>query len=170
MEFKNIVALTGKPGLFEVLKAVKTGIVIRNISTGMVQMLQGNRNLPSPLANISIFTDEEPVLLVDVMREMQRLEEEGTLAPNVKAPEAEIRQYVETLLPNYDRARVYLSDMQKLMRWYSLLRSKEVVFELPRAEAPAEAEPQQEMSEEEATQKLVEMGQAIEASVEADFK
>jgi hypothetical protein len=92
----------------------------------------------SSLGDIAIYTDTEEVPLAEIFKTIfTKQEGKETLAP--KASGAEIEAYFITILPNYDRERVYTSDMKKVLNWYNILHKEGLITEEAFAEKTEEA-------------------------------
>jgi hypothetical protein len=86
----------------------------------------------SPLENISMYTDEDTVTLLEVMLEMKAQKETNApVEPN--ASNDELRNYLGKILPNFDRERVNVSDIKKLLKWFAILVDLDVI---KKAETP----------------------------------
>lgn len=125
MNLSTILSISGKPGLYKLISQTKTG--------ALVESLLDSRRMPafsheriSSLEDISIFTEEDDVPLKKVLQSIYRKENGGDCIDN-KADEKDIRAYMEEVLPNYDRERVYLSDMRKLFSWYRILNANKLI-------------------------------------------
>ena len=125
MNLSTILSISGKPGLYKLISQTKTG--------ALVESLLDSRRMPafsheriSSLEDIRIFTEEDDVPLKKVLQSIYRKENGGDCIDN-KADEKDIRAYMEEVLPNYDRERVYLSDMRKLFSWYRILNANKLI-------------------------------------------
>ena len=125
MDLSTILSISGKPGLYKLISQTKTG--------ALVESLLDSRRMPafaheriSSLEEISIFTEEDDIPLKKVLHLIYRKENGGDCIDN-KADEKDIRAYMEEVLPNYDKGRVYLSDMRKLFSWYRILNANKLI-------------------------------------------
>ncbi len=125
MDLSTILSISGKPGLYKLISQTKTG--------ALVESLLDSRRMPafaheriSSLEDISIFTEEDDIPLKKVLQLIYRKENGGDCIDN-KADEKDIRAYMEEVLPNYDKGRVYLSDMRKLFSWYRILNANKLI-------------------------------------------
>lgn len=118
---KTILSISGKPGLFKLVSHGKNMLI--------VESLIDNRKIPAyakdkviSLGDIAIYTEEAEVPLHEVLTSVKN-KEEGKIASIVpsKATTGELRTYFAEVLPNYDRDRVYPSDIKKLLSWYNIL-------------------------------------------------
>ena len=74
------------------------------------------------LGDIAIFTDEDDVPLGEVLESIKKKENGGKVSLDMKKADAEtLRAYLADVLPNFDRERVYVTDIKKLISWYNLL-------------------------------------------------
>jgi hypothetical protein len=138
MDLKGIVNITGKPGLFKVLSTTKGGFIVEALDgTGKRSVIPGTSKVAA-LEDISVYTEEEQESLKDIFRRMKAENVDLSDLDLAKADNAAIVGRFETLVPNYDREQVYVSDMRKLMKWYVLL---EPILDFEAADkAAAEAE------------------------------
>jgi hypothetical protein len=130
---KGILAISGQPGLFKVLTEGKNGVIVESLLTGKKQTAFASAKM-STLEDIAIYTTDEDFPLKKVFRKISDLENGGAaIQPNSK-PE-ELKKYFEKVLPDFDRERVYVSDIKKVLTWYNLLQEKELLnFEEPMPE------------------------------------
>lgn len=119
MEPKDILAISGKPGLYKVLNTTQRAIVVEKLGEGKRTAVPASARVSS-FEDISIFTHEEDLPLADVLNTMfDHLN--GEKAPESKVPHAEIRAFVTGVIPDLDQERVYHSDLKKLCSWYNAL-------------------------------------------------
>ena len=119
MEPKDILAISGKPGLYKVLNTTQRAIVVEPLGEGKRTAVPASARVSS-FEDISIFTHEEDLPLADVLNTMfDHLN--GEKAPESKVPHAEIRAFVTGAIPDLDQERVYHSDLKKLCSWYNAL-------------------------------------------------
>lgn len=123
MKLKDIVSVTGMPGLHKVLGQNKTGLILESVADGK-KFASNLRQRVSILADISMFTEEGEVKLAEVLNNIYELEKSGETIPNGKLDNNEVKELMAKVLPDYDRERVYPSDMKKLFAWYHMLNGK----------------------------------------------
>ena len=125
---KGILSVSGQPGLFKLIAEAKNRIIVESLLTGK-RIPVGTTAKISSLEDIAMYTHSGDVPLKEILQKMQQQQNDHSV-PDSKAPDAEIRRYFETVIPEYDRERVYLSDIRKVIHWYSILSEKEMlVFE-----------------------------------------
>jgi hypothetical protein len=119
MEFNKIIAVTGKPGLYNVVSQTKTGIVVESLSDKKRFPILSTQNV-SLLENIAIFTYEEEVPLLTVFKSIFE-KEEGKETINHKESGAKLTSFFAEILPDFDQERVYTSNIKKIVQWYNML-------------------------------------------------
>jgi hypothetical protein len=127
---KGILAISGQPGLFKVLSEGKNGVIVESLLTGKKQTAFASAKM-STLEDIAIYTTSEDFPLKQVFRKIYDLENGGAAAQTTAKPE-ELKKYFEKILPDFDKERVYVSDIKKVLTWYNLLLEKGLLnFEEP---------------------------------------
>jgi len=128
MEFKDIVSVSGLPGLFEMVSSKGDGIIVKSLLDGKSQFVSSRVQGVSALDTISLFLkNEESTALKKVMQEMKK-QEAAIPLPDLKKEE-DLKAYLKKIVPDYDEEKVHLSDMKKLVKWYSILKEKNLIPE-----------------------------------------
>ena len=138
MNIEKILAISGKPGLYELKIQTRSGYVAESLTDGK-RITVGMRSNVSLLSEISMYTHSEEKPLVEIMRAIAVKENEGQ-ALSHKEDNATLAAYFKEILPDYDEERVYPSDIKKVLNWYNTLQAKDLVSDL----APAAAEAAEE--------------------------
>ncbi|NLP56608.1 DUF5606 domain-containing protein [Lutibacter sp. B1] len=126
MELKDIVAVNGKPGLYQIKAQAKGGIIVESLIDGKKIPVTVTHNI-SALNEIAIYTYEEEVPLRIVFKSIAE-KENGKEAINPKESGKVLTSYFREVLPNFDEERVYTSNIKKVLQWYNLLASKNFDF------------------------------------------
>jgi len=121
MELKDIVSVSGVPGLHKIIGRNKTGLIVETIGTGK-KFATTLQQRVSVLADIAMFTDEGETKLWQVLQQLKALDEAGSNPPTSNANNDEIKSYMGKVLPNFDREKVYPGDMKKLFSWYDIIK------------------------------------------------
>ncbi len=119
MNLKDILSISGESTLFKFIAQGKNAVIVENLETGR-RFSAGATAKVSALDEISIFTTGEDMLLSELMDVIFN-KEDGGEAPSHKKPDADLKKYFAGVLPEYDRDRVYTSDIKKVLHWYNLL-------------------------------------------------
>lgn len=125
MDLKGILAISGHQGLYKLISQAKNSIIVESL-TEKTRMPAYASTKISALEDIAIYTDEEEVPLKVVFKNMFE-KEKGKQAINHKASNDEIKSYFEEVLPTYDKDRVYVSDMKKIINWYNILHQVDLL-------------------------------------------
>lgn len=135
-ELKEIAAISGMPGLYRLLKAARHGVLVESLDARAARSMAPARNKVSLLSEISIYTTDYDVNvpLSDVFEQIHA-HYGNELPVNGKSSEGELTEFMGRAVPDYDRDRVYLSDIKKLAAWYGVV-SQHLPHQ-PAAEAPA---------------------------------
>jgi hypothetical protein len=133
MEYSKLVAVTGLPGLFELISSRGDGAVVRSLDDNKTQFISGRVHNFSHLESIEVYTQRENVNLVDVFNAMEK---DGGSLPDAKDNDA-VKKYYEKVYPEMDFERVYSSDMKKMVKWFEALKKHNVEIKL--SELPEEA-------------------------------
>ncbi|MFT6717740.1 MAG: hypothetical protein ACJAY8_000121 [Sphingobacteriales bacterium] len=126
MDLSGIITIAGKPGLFKIVARSKGGIIVESLLDGK-RMPALSTHRVSALEDISIYTYSEDIPLAEVYSKMaKKLDcKEG---PAAKSGETELRDFMKSIMPDYDEDRVYHSDLKKLMSWYNIMARNDLVF------------------------------------------
>ena len=117
---KNILSISGKPGLFKLVSRGKNMLIVEALATGKRQPAYSHDKVLS-LADIAMFTVDGETPLNEVMNAVKQKENGAVASVSEKATAQELRTWFADVLPDFDRDRVYPSDIKKLITWYNLL-------------------------------------------------
>ncbi len=134
MELKDILAISGQPGLYKYVAQSQRGVIVESLIDGK-RMNASATSRVSALTEISMFTDGEDIALADVFTNIWNYTE-GKEAISHKESADKIQAEFAKVLPEYDRDRVHVSDMKKCFAWYNLLvKAGFTEFKLPTQDA-----------------------------------
>ena len=130
MEFKDILAITGMPGLYKYVAQSTRGIIVESLADGRRQNASATSRV-SALAEISMFTEGEDIPLAEVFTKMYTYTE-GKQGPSTKEGAARLKEFFGVVIPDYDRERVHDSDIKKAVVWFNMLVEAGMTkFEIP---------------------------------------
>ena len=138
MVFSKIIALTGKPGLFEILSQTKTGVIVKSITDGKRFPISATHNV-SLLENIAIYTYDNEVPLAQIIKIIAD-KESGKESISHKESNPNLLSYFSEILPNFDEERVYASNVKKIIQWYNILANAKFDFSTLSSEEPVGSE------------------------------
>ena len=117
---KEILSVTGKPGLFKLVSQGKNMLIVESLIDGK-RIPAYTKDKVVSLGDIAIFTEDAEVPLGQVLESVKAKENGGLCSIDTKADNDKLRAYMTEVLPEYDRDRVYPSDIRKMIAWYNLL-------------------------------------------------
>ena len=118
---KKILSISGKPGLYKLLSQGKNMLIVESLIDGK-RMPSYNQDRVVSLGEIAIYTDEGEKPLREVLALMKEKYSGAPVDMDVKKADDEaLKTLMADILPSYDRDRVRISDMRKLVAWYNLL-------------------------------------------------
>ena len=133
MDIKLIMSIAGHHGLFKYIAEGRNGVIVENLEDKKRINAYSSFKISS-LSDIAIFTDSGEVPLKDVLIKIKE-KEAGGPALNQKPGNEELKTYLESILPDYDREKVYVSDIKKLVQWYNILQKANMLdFDEPKAD------------------------------------
>lgn len=139
MDLSKILAISGKSGLFKIISQTRGGLIVESLNDGKkMPVFAAHRS--SVLDDISMFTYTEDVPLKKVLWSIYQKEDGKEISIDIKSDGNVLFDYFESVLPEFDRDRVYASDIKKVLAWYNQLLEHDMISE------PEEDEEQEEES------------------------
>ncbi len=138
MQYREIVAVTGLGGLFQLVASKQDGAIVRSLEDKSTRFVSSRVHNFTPLESIEVFTTGENVNLAEVFKAM---DEKAASHPLVtgKADNNAIKAYFKSVFPEFDEDRVYVSDMKKMVKWFGILKANDLLkFEEILAEGEVE--------------------------------
>ncbi|SFD31103.1 hypothetical protein SAMN05518672_1011566 [Chitinophaga sp. CF118] len=126
MQYREIVAVTGLGGLFQLIASKQDGAIVRSLEDKSTRFVSSRVHNFTPLESIEVFTTGENVNLSEVFKAMQ--DQEAKTAPlDAKADNNAVKTYFKSVFPSFDEERVYVSDMKKMVKWYVVLKANDLL-------------------------------------------
>ena len=136
---KNILSISGRPGLFRLVNRGKNMLIVESIANGKRTPAYAHDKVISR-ADISIYTEDgEDTLLGNVLEAVKTKTDGKPVDVKALGGDKEIREYFGEILPEFDRERVYTTDIKKLFSWYNQLLQAGITDFAPEAEETEEA-------------------------------
>ncbi len=137
IDLSKIISISGESGLFRVLSQTKTGMIVEDVATKAKKPAFSTQKISS-LEDISMFTSTDDKPLSEIMHNIF-VKENGAPCISHKEDDTKIIAYFSEVLNDYDKDRVYVSNMKKLFQWYNILQSSgSLVVKVADAETPTE--------------------------------
>lgn len=125
MDLKEIMAISGKPGLYKLLSQTKTGMLVESMADKRRFPVFAHEKVSS-LEEISIFTETDDIPLKEVLKKIHEYLQ-GKPVPGHKSEPEELKAFFGEAVPEYDRERVYVSDIRKVVQWYQVLHEMDLL-------------------------------------------
>jgi hypothetical protein len=126
MQYREIVAVTGLGGLFQLVASKQDGAIVRSLEDKSTRFVSSRVHNFTPLESIEVFTTGENVNLAEVFKAMD--EKAATFPPAAgKADNNAIKAYFKNVFPEFDEDRVYVSDMKKMVKWFGILKANDLL-------------------------------------------
>jgi len=135
MNLEKLVAVSGRPGIYKMAANRSNGLIIQDLDTGKRSFAPSRKHQFTPLESISIYTMSEDstaelkTVFVNMLTQV-----ESNPPVSTKASSADVKGYFEQILPDFDRDKVLVSDIKKLIKWFNFLNERNLL------ELPVEAE------------------------------
>lgn len=126
MVLKDILAISGQPGLFRFIAQGKNAIIVEHLETKKRSSASGTAKVSS-LEDIAIFSTTEDAPLGKVF-DLIFEKENGGPALDSKADNNLVKKWFEEVLPDYSRDKVYVSDIRKVIAWYNILHKLDLLI------------------------------------------
>ena len=137
---ETILAISGKPGLYRLVSRGNRSLIVETLDDAKKRMPAFAADKVISLADIAMYAEDGEVPLRKVLNSVKQKENGEVSSFDYKeASNQELAAYFAEILPNYDRDRVYPTDIKKLISWYNIL-IKAGVTEFDEALAPTEGE------------------------------
>ena len=145
MEYNKIIAVTGLPGLYELLSSKADGAIVRSLDDEKATRFVASRiHNFSHLESIEVYTIRDNVNLVEILKAMETSTEK---LPDEK-DNASLKNYFTKVYPDLDFDRVYSSDLKKMVKWFTVLKANDIEIKLSEA-LQEEETPEEEVAVEE---------------------
>jgi dephospho-CoA kinase len=119
---QTILAIAGKPGLYKLISRGKNNLIVETLDATHRRQPAFATDRITSLADIAMYTDSEDVPLMNVLENLKTLEDGKKASVDFKKADGdELREYFAKVLPDFDRDRVHVSDIKKLLQWYNIL-------------------------------------------------
>lgn len=126
MEYRQIVAVTGLSGLYQLMSTKNDGAIVRSLTDKNIKFVSARIHNITPLESIEIYTTGDNVRLHEVLEKIQENDSEIAVL-NSKKDDKATKAYFKTILPDFDEERVYTSDIRKVLKWYEILKKNDLL-------------------------------------------
>lgn len=124
MELDQLLAISGIPGLHKMVANRANGLVVEDIAQKKRRFCSIRKHQFTPLGSISIYTMTDTIPLKTVLQKMHEVTDE---MPEAKSDKNTLTDYFSSIVPDFDRDKVYASDIKKLIKWYRFMESHDLL-------------------------------------------
>lgn len=126
MKLEEYIAVSGMSNVYKLVTSKQNGLILQDLDTTKTKFYPVRKHQFTPMASVAIYTLEDTVPLVDVFT---RMKEQITSLPVPKASEDKmiLLEYFEAIVPDYDEDRVYVSDIKKVIKWFTYLNDRKII-------------------------------------------
>ncbi|MGZ8541522.1 MAG: DUF5606 family protein [Chitinophagaceae bacterium] len=143
MEYSKLVAVTGLPGLYELVNSKTDGAIVRSLEDNSTKFASSRIHNFSHLESIEVYTVRDNVNLVEIFHAMEKA---GGSLPDGK-DNGVLKKYFEKTYPDLDFERVYASDLKKMVKWFEILKKQKIEIKLSEPVEEEEAEEAEEVED-----------------------
>ncbi len=137
MDLSEILTISGKSGLYKIISKTQSSLIAESLEDGKrFPVFASNRS--STLEDITIFTKDEDIPLKEVLWKIHEYEEGKKSGIDYKADEESLKNYFEKIVPDFDKEKVYPSDIKKVIRWYNILLQHNIIIKPEKEEKEGE--------------------------------
>ncbi|CAN5232867.1 hypothetical protein BH09BAC1_BH09BAC1_12560 [soil metagenome] len=128
MDLKEIVSISGLGGLHKIISQRGDGLIVHSFDDSKSRFVPSRTHIFTPLEGITIYTKEDNIELTKVLAEMKKQHEKNPPV-DAKAGNEEQKEYLRSIVPDFDDEKVYASDIKKLIKWYHILAEQNLLTE-----------------------------------------
>lgn len=123
MNIDKMIAVSGVSGLYRLVTTKNNGLILADLDNGKTTFYSVRKHQFTPMQTVAIYTEEDTVEITKVFQSMLDHAEKYPV-PDPNAAQNDLKKYFEVIIPNYDRDRVYHSDMKKVIKWFLFLHQR----------------------------------------------
>ncbi len=122
-KIEKYVAVSGVAGIHKISSSRSNGLLIENMDTGKTRFISMRKHQFTPLATVSIYTEDDTMELTKVFQSMLDQYDDNP-PPATNAAAADLFDYFEDILPTYDKDQVFIGDVKKVIKWFNFLKTR----------------------------------------------
>jgi hypothetical protein len=149
MELKEIISVTGKPGLYKVIAQSGKGFIVESLDPKKTRFPVSANHQVALLDEITVYANAEDNLTLKSIFENMVAKQDELAVPGANDEALKIKNYFKEVAPNHDEDRVYISDMKKILKWYEILNTSGVLTASEEEEKEEQASTEENQESEE---------------------
>ncbi|MEM9722530.1 MAG: DUF5606 domain-containing protein [Bacteroidota bacterium] len=166
ISIKDVVAITGTPGLFRIVKSDDRSLIVESIDALKKRRMVPGTMMVLKLVDVSFYTTEDSEPLVNILLAAKE-KYDGDLPVSKKSSNAELMDFLKSVLPNYDTEKVYPSNVKKLVGWFNIIQKNEIDLTIEEEEEQKEGSPKEEGKPKKETSKKAEASAMEEEKIDS---
>lgn len=127
MKFRELCSISGMSGLYQLISTKSDGAIVKNLDDNSTKFVAARSHNVTPLDSIEVYTNSDNMRLMEVFLEIEKNEEHLKKADLTKLDNKGIKALFGKVFPSFDQDKVYVSDMKKIMKWYGVLKSLDLI-------------------------------------------
>ncbi len=127
MKYKDLVAISGLGGLFQLLSTKSDGAIVKSLEDNVSKFVPARLHNVTPLDSIEVFTETDNIRLVEVFTIFDKNIGTTDLSDISKADNKKVKEVFTKLFPEHDKDRVYVSDMKKMLKWFTIVKKHDLL-------------------------------------------
>lgn len=139
MNLENILAISGLPGLYRLVTTRKNGLVVEDYDNSKRLFISLRKHQFTPLESVAIYTYSDVEEIEAIFRKMLELKDSEPV-PASNASAQDLHQYFRKVLPDYNEDKVFMSDIKKVIKWFSFLDARDMLAEVEEPKGTSEEE------------------------------
>jgi hypothetical protein len=130
MKYNELVAISGLSGLYQLMSTKSDGAIVKNLDDNTTKFVAARSHNVTPLDSIEVYTETDNVRLYEVFLSFKKNEAHLEGFDYSKADNKALKAKFGQLFPEYDKERVYVSDMKKMIKWFGILKKLDLLHDL----------------------------------------
>lgn len=126
MKLEEYIAVSGMSNVYKLVTSKQNGLILQDLDTGRTKFYPVRKHQFTPMASVAIYTLEDTIPLVDVFARMKD-KIETMPVPKPSSDKMVLLEYFENIVPDYDEDRVYVSDIKKVVKWFTYLNDRKII-------------------------------------------
>jgi Domain of unknown function (DUF5606) len=145
---KEVANISGKSGLYRILKPTRNGVIVESLDAKKAKEVVGANARVSVLKDVSVYMadhQDSSVPLADIFMAIKAKYNDKVEIQTKSASDSELYDFLGSVAPDFDRTKVYPSDVKKMISWFNIL--SQFLPEVFVAETVAEETPSEPVAE-----------------------
>lgn len=127
MRYNELCAISGLSGLYQLLSTKSDGAIVKSLEDDATKFVAARSHNVTPLDSIEVYTETDNIRLFEVFQNFKENESKAKELDVTKLDNKKIKETFGILLPQYDKERVYVSDMKKIIKWFGILKKLDLL-------------------------------------------